>query len=65
MDKKATVVENLIYDITQLQEALGVSRNLAYRLVKKRGFPSVKINCHYYFPIDKIKNGLMKIQEEV
>lgn len=45
----------LMYDIKQLQEAFGIGKNLAYKLARKRGFPSVKINGHYYFPCERVK----------
>lgn len=47
--------EQLLYTIDELQEVLGVGRNLAYRLARKRGFPKIVINGRFYFPADKVK----------
>lgn len=47
-----------MYNITELQDAFGIGRNLAYKLAQQRGFPSIKINGHYYFPKDKLKRWI-------
>lgn len=46
--------KRIMYNINELQEILGVGRNLAYKLAQSRNFPKIVINGRYFFPKDQV-----------
>jgi excisionase family DNA binding protein len=52
--------ENLpkLINVNELKEYLGCSTNMAYKLVKQRNFPSIKIGKRYKIMVEKIPDWL-------
>ena len=46
--------DKILYTPKDLQRILGIGKNLAYKLIQTRGFPSININGHYYVPKTKL-----------
>ena len=48
-------MEKILYTIQEVQDVLGIGRNLAYKLLHLRGFPSININGRYFVPKEKLE----------
>ena len=46
--------EQILCSAKDLQALMGIGKNLAYKLIQRRGFPSININGRYYVPKDKL-----------
>ena len=44
----------LLYGVKDIQQIFGIGKNLAYKLIKTSGFPSININGRYYIPKSKL-----------
>jgi len=52
-------MEKLAYNVTELAEALGIGRSLAYELVNREDFPAVRIGeRRIIVPVDALKEWL-------
>ena len=49
--------------VTELQEHLGIGRDEAYRLVKRKDFPSMKLGGKYKIFADRLKDWVLKQQK--
>lgn len=45
-------MERIMISVKEVSEALGIGINQAYALVKKDGFPTIKIGQQYLIPKD-------------
>ncbi len=50
----------LLYNVNEMREALGIGKNLAYKLLARNDFPKVVLNGRYYIPVDKLKRWVDK-----
>jgi len=50
--------------VEQVQEILGISRAMAYKLAKQKGFPAVRINKRIVIPRDRFMDWLEKEAEK-
>ena len=53
----------VMLSVEELQRHLGVGRDTAYRLVKRKDFPSVKIGREYRVLADNLKDWVLKQQK--
>ena len=49
--------------VVELQKELGIGRDLAYSLVKRKDFPSIKIGREYRVLADNLYDWVMKQQK--
>ena len=49
--------------VEELQKHLGIGRDTAYRLVKRKDFPSVKFGREYRVLADNLKDWVLKQQK--
>lgn len=52
--------DRLLYSVSEMRKALGVGKNLAYKLLERNDFPKLVINGRYYIPVDKLKKWIDK-----
>ena len=52
----------VMLNIAELQEHLGIGKETAYRLVKRKDFPSVKLGREYRVLADSLKEWILKQQ---
>lgn len=50
--------EKLVLDVKELQMNLGIGREIAYKLMRSRAFPSTKIGGRYIVSKDALKRWL-------
>jgi len=50
--------EKLVLDVKELQKELGVSRSLAYELVRRNDFPTLKIGKRILVPVEELKKWI-------
>lgn len=50
--------EKLVFDVEELGIHLGIGRELAYELVKKPGFPAIRIGKRILIPYEPLKQWL-------
>ena len=50
----------LLYNVSEMRDALGIGRGLAYKLLARDDFPKVIINGRYYIPVDKLHRWIDK-----
>lgn len=66
-DEKTSEHENAsiseMITVTELQEALGVGRDVAYNLVRRKDFPSIKLGREYRIFKDRLTEWLVKQQK--
>jgi excisionase family DNA binding protein len=55
--------EKRVYMVKEIQDILGISRNLAYQLIKQKCFRCVKVGCHYRISKKSFDEWLDSIQE--
>ena len=49
----------LVFTVEEMAEALGISRPVAYELVKRDGFPAIRVSDRrIIIPIEALKNCL-------
>jgi excisionase family DNA binding protein len=53
-----TNVNKVVYSVKDIQKLLGISRNLAYELVKSKRFPVRKAGSNYLIPKKGFDNWL-------
>ena len=53
-------IERITYTIDSMAEALGIVRNMAYKLVKTSGFPVLPIGGKILIPIDALNKWIMQ-----
>lgn len=54
----------MMLTVSEMGEALGISRAAAYQLVRSRGFPSMKIGTRILVPKDKFIKWIDEQTEE-
>ena len=54
----------MMLTVSEMGEALGISRAAAYQLVRSRGFPSMKIGTRILVPKDKFLKWIDEQTEE-
>ncbi len=54
----------MMLTVSEMGEALGISRAAAYQLVRSRGFPSMKIGTRILVPKDKLIKWIDEQTEE-
>lgn len=47
-----TIIVHTMLSVKDVQQIMGVSKNLAYKLVSQHDFPKITINGRYYIPYD-------------
>ena len=52
------IPRRLLYNVTEMREALGIGKGLAYKLLSRDDFPKIVINGRYYIPVDKLKRWI-------
>jgi len=52
--------DKLLYNISELQAALGMGRNLVYELVRYNTFPKITINGRFYFPKSQVEKWIVQ-----
>lgn len=55
---KAQNENTIIYRIPQLMQVLGICRDKAYKLMKSKSFPSIKIGSSYIVTKDALEEWL-------
>lgn len=50
--------DKLVLDVKELQKQLGISRSLAYELVRRADFPCLKIGKRILVPFEELKNWM-------
>ena len=43
-------MEKVVYTVKEIQEILGISKNVAYNLIKQKEFPVLSIKSTYRIP---------------
>lgn len=54
MDDK-NIMDKHLFEVKDLQEYLGISRSMAYSLVRTKGFPVIRIGKKYKIPVENLK----------
>ncbi len=54
------ITEKLTFSVEEMADAMGIGRALAYDLVKKDGFPALRINGRIIIPVNALKEWMMK-----
>lgn len=62
LKRKVIDLAELVMDVKDLQEALGVSKDTAYCLMRSEAFPSMKIGKRYFVEKVALKQWLQKNQ---
>jgi hypothetical protein len=52
-----------VYTVTEIQNILKISKNVAYDLIKQERFPVVKIKSTYRVPVRAFEKGLDKFNQ--
>lgn len=55
----------LMLSVREIAKVLGISKTSAYELVRRKGFPVLKIGSRLVVPKENSVNGWRKTQEEV
>lgn len=50
--------DRLLYNVSEMRQALGVGKNLAYQLLARDDFPKIVINGRYYIPVEKLQKWI-------
>lgn len=53
------LTEKLVLDVEELGSHLGIGRELAYELVKKPGFPVIRVGKRILVPYEPLKQWLV------
>ena len=54
-----------MYSMKELQNIMGIGKNTAYKLVKLKGFPSIKIGNKILIPHNKLYDWIEKIMVQI
>jgi len=57
-------MEKLAYSVPELAEALGIGRNVAYELVQRPGFPTIRIGKRIVVSVEGLKAWLERQAHE-
>ena len=49
-------MDRYIYDIKDIMQIMKISRNTAYRLIKKEAIPHIRIGNRYKIPVERFNN---------
>lgn len=52
--------DKIMYNMRELQQVLGIGKNLAYELVAIPSFPKITINNRYYIPCEQLREWVQK-----
>ena len=53
------VIEKLTYSVEELSKSLGISKPVAYELIKREGFPAIRVSeRRIIIPVDALRSWL-------
>ena len=53
-------IEKLTYSVEELSKSLGISKPVAYELIKREGFPAIRVSeRRIIIPVDALRSWLI------